>query len=124
MVRDPGHGVGRRQLLGPLVSRSILDRDHRLVCQRLQHPDFAPFQRPWFLHVNGQHTDDLPSQAHRHSDSPLQADSPRQRQGRAALINEVELQHLLGPHHAWGGHVAALADRGQLASRRGTHDHI
>src|SRR5256884_744370 len=41
VVRDPGHGIGRRQLFGALVGCRILHRDHRLVLQRLQYPDFA-----------------------------------------------------------------------------------
>ena len=124
VVGDPGHGIGRRQLLGALVGGRILHRDHRLVRQRLQHPDFAPLQRPWLLHVDGEDTDDLPCQAHGDGDRPLQPDPSRQRQRLAAVVQKIELQHLFGPHHARRRQVAALADRGQLAPGCGTDDDI
>ncbi len=74
--------------------------------------------------MDGEYTDDLPRQAHRNGNRPLQPDPSRDRQRLAAVVDEVELEHLFGPHHPLCGHVPALAHRGQLAPGRGANDDV
>src|SRR5437764_9599735 len=84
VIGDARERIGGGELLRVLVGGGVFNRDHRLISQRLKDADLTPFKRPWCPHVDDQYADDLPTKAHRNSNSPLQADAPDARQRLAA----------------------------------------
>ena len=124
VIGDAGHRVRGGQLLGLLVGSRVLDRDDRLVRQRLQHADFASLQHPRRPHVDHEHAHDLAGEAHRNGDGALQPDPPRGGQAFDPLANQVELEHLLRALHPLGRQLATLADRRQFAPCRPAHDDV
>ena len=77
VVGDAGHRVGGRQLPRGLIGLGILDRDHRLVGQRLQDSRLAAHQPPSIPHVDHQDAGNLAVQRHGNAHCPLQADPAR-----------------------------------------------